>query len=81
MEVADDRQLLGGQAEASEHVPQQFPVHRVVCFGEVDEAREDRSALRPRQLVESLNHEQHVERRAVRTEAKTPGGYPPARSK
>ena len=65
MEVADDRQHLGGQAEASEYVPQQVPVHGVVSLGEVDETREDRGTLLPRQLVESLDHEQHVERRAA----------------
>lgn len=38
-------------------------------LGEVDEAREGHDELLPRQLMEPLDHEQHINRRAVRAEA------------
>lgn len=62
--------VLGGTPKRSSTVfPPQFLVHRVVSFGDVDEAREDRGSLLPRQLVGSLDPEQHVEPRAARAEA------------
>lgn len=65
-----DRQHRGGHAEASEHAPQQFPVYRVVGLGEVGEEHAKAEVpLFLAQLVEPLNDEQHVERRAARAEA------------
>ena len=39
-----------------------------LCFGEVDEAHVQGGVLLPQQLLQTLYHEHHVNRRALRSE-------------
>ena len=68
MELAYDGEHSRWHAKTSKDILQKSSVDGVVCFGEVDKAQAQGGVLVPRQFLQSLYYEHHVNRRALGSE-------------
>ena len=70
VELADDGEHSRWHAQTSKDTLQKGSVDGVIYFGEFHKAQIQESVLLPRQLLQSLYYEHHVNRRALGSEPK-----------